>query len=831
MVKVLYRHIKIFLMAFAVAFVFSSAMVKPGFSQGARIDSPIYNIGRDSFVAGVTGQDVGKAVEAANSYLYNSSKTGCKAGSPTSCAPYCKYEQKEECTLCPLFAIVFNTVSTITATSIDTFSNSVALVVLVGFSIWLAIQILLFVSSMETRDLKDLVQSILSQGFLVVLVVFILKTGVSEFFNGFINPIYETGQSLAGAVFDDCTSGTPSLNCSAEDASILQRNAEDIREISHGLPQSMGNSIINTMTMMENRARKFKALGNSLMCQSWKEGFLFIPKFSYLLSGLGIFVFSMLIIIGVPFLMLDAVLQLGVAGALLPIAVGCFAFKSTRQYSKKVWETFLNSMFAFLFISIIVLILLGVLQEVVADSSKLLTRISFDALFVSGSFQESDFEEILQSFNWTALGFLKLAFVFLLAWSVMNTAKEFAGEFASSISETSIGSSIGTMAASTAKGMALKAAKPLASKAGEKAKEWTSRGIQSIPRGIRALRYAAKKSKLEDTKQSLQAAAQQAGASGGSYQTTSNDGITTTTVQNGVVTQVATSGTKTTTTTLKNGVTSSVQTENGRKTSETREKNGIITNITYGKDGARIEVERSENFTITRKYDKSGKLLRQNAKANTRAADRILYNAQGDFDKKELDNLLKGMSDEQKKATFAAVAEKINKNRINDNNRKGRIVSEEIVASNYDKGYVEIKKVTNKGEVIFEKLEISATFAKSSVSIIDSKGKVMQLSSDGIHNKIEKFRLETDTDVNSVKNSDDILTKREKDADGNYKKSKIAYGYTAWYSDALAHGMDYQDINQGMLSEQEAKDCYKYVYSPGNEFGKAEINWSFRQKK
>ena len=28
-------------------------------------------------------------------YLYNSSKTGCSAGSPTSCAPYCKYEQKE----------------------------------------------------------------------------------------------------------------------------------------------------------------------------------------------------------------------------------------------------------------------------------------------------------------------------------------------------------------------------------------------------------------------------------------------------------------------------------------------------------------------------------------------------------------------------------------------------------------------------------------------------------------------------------------------------------------------------------------------------------------
>ena len=210
----------------------------------------------------------------------------------------------------------------------------------------------------------------------------------------------------------------------------------------------------------------FKALGNSLMCQSWKEGFI-LPKFSYLFSGLGIFVFSMLIIIGVPFLMVDAIFQLGVAGALLPMAVGCFAFRVTRQYSKKVWETFLNSMFSFLFISIIVLIVLGVLQQIVTESNEIMAKsgVLFDRLFFSDATELVVYKEILEHFNWTGVGFIKLGLVFLLAWSVMNMAKELADDFASSISSTSIGSSIGAMAASTAKGMAVKAAKPVVEEA------------------------------------------------------------------------------------------------------------------------------------------------------------------------------------------------------------------------------------------------------------------------------------------------------------------------------------------------------------------------------
>ena len=102
------------------------------------------------------------------------------------CAPYNKYKPVENCFLCPIFSTMFNTVNEITAKAITSYSSSVAKVVVVAFGIWLALQILQFVASIETKDLKDLMQAIITQVFLVMLVVIILETGVSNFFNTFL---------------------------------------------------------------------------------------------------------------------------------------------------------------------------------------------------------------------------------------------------------------------------------------------------------------------------------------------------------------------------------------------------------------------------------------------------------------------------------------------------------------------------------------------------------------------------------------------------------------------------------------------------------------------
>ena len=744
--------------------------------------------------------------------------------SDNACAPYCKYESTDQCLLCPLFIVVFNTVSTITATAVSAFSSSVAKVVIVAFGVWLAIQILAFVASIETRDLKDLIQSIITQGFIVVLAFFILSTGVVKFFNTFVNPIYQTGLSLADTMFSSCENGS----CPQGDEAVVKVDTSGVKYESNGLPAEMGISIVNTMTMMENYVRKFKALGSSFMCQSWKEGFLFIPKFSYLLTGLALWAFSMLLIIGVPFLMVDAVLQLGVAGALLPFAVGCFAFKSTRQYCKKVWETFLNSMFAFLFITIVVLILLGTIKSAVTEGAGNITAagVNFDSMFLASSAGDTAFDAILKQFGWFTFPFLKLVFIFILAWSVMNMAKEFANEFASSMSSTSIGSSIGTMAASTAKGMALKASKPLATKAIKGVGYATKETFKGAARGIRRITRSKAEEFVNNARE--RAINNNASNSGRQGQVMSTADQTQAN-KNGQVTDVQSNKRKTVITNVEGNATSVVTMKKGRKVSEVKQENGVVTNIKHNKDGSRVEVERSQHFTITRRYDEKGNQVGETkVKANTLTADRLVTNPTGEFRKQELDNMTKGMTDKQKESTFSAVAQKINKNRINANNRKGRIISQEVIACDYEAGYVEIKKTTNKGEVIFEKIEVDSNnnIVKGSITTVSAKGKVTIFTSDGIHNKLEKFRIDREQ-VKNLNKFDDIASKREKDADGKVKKSKVAYGYTKWYRDALEHGLDPREIAQGMFSKEEAEACYAYHVGKGNEMGKAEMGWSF----
>lgn len=407
-----------------------------------------------------------------------------------NCSPYCYYEDLDRCTFCRLFETFFNTASSMAKKAMNTFAGSVVQVVIIAFAIWLAVLVLGFISSVETRDVKDLVSSILQQSFMVALVIILLQTGGASFFNLVLNPIYTTGMKIAQ------TALSPDLSKVKTDGKTLiatqgdrsdqiialmsknkssamsdeQKNSYkvicdkgNIYGLDKGaLPQEMGESILCTMTMIQNQASKIKALGSSAICYSWQKRVLIFPHLSYLLTGIGLWIGGMILIIAVPFLMIDAVLELAVAAALLPAAIGAYAFKITRRYSKPVWDTFLNSMFVFMFVSLIALMLTTAFEMVLIDT----TKGSLDELIFANT-DAMSFEKMLKDISWFSLAFLKICFALILTWTVMGEAKDFAGQFSGSISNTAIGSQIGTMAGSFTKSAVKKASSPLAEAAGD----------------------------------------------------------------------------------------------------------------------------------------------------------------------------------------------------------------------------------------------------------------------------------------------------------------------------------------------------------------------------
>ena len=678
------------------------------------------------------------------------------------CLPATKYKPRKEgvCLFCSVVATVFNTVSTIANNAIvgyaDSvakgnnaivgYADSVAKVVIIGFAVWLAIQIISFVSSIETRDIKDLLQSIFTQGFLVLISVMIIKTGIANFLNAFVVPIYSTGHQISQKIFEESNDKTRVNQIRGAARTFILDN----KKLPNGLPQDMGVTILQTMTQMEDGVRKFQALGSSLMCQSWKDGWWILPSIRLLLLGLSLWVSAMVLIIAIPFLLVDSVFQLGVATVLMPIAVGSFAFKSTRQYSKKVWETFLNSMFAFLFISIIVFILLVVLQQIAESglsfNSPAIKEVgaTFDDMFMQGKKGMVYFSALKDGFSWDSITFLELIFTFVLAWSVMNMGKDFAKEFADSISSTSIGSNIATMGASTIKSTSLGIITPLKDSAVRSFQNGVSRATRGIFHAGRQMKINRQVKKFDKNN----------------------------------ATEV-------------NGVKTYTDTKGRVHTLE----NGVITTVKKGKNGQETITIQSKDITVTRTKDKNGN-YKERIKLNNDKLNQIIR-PDGSVDTATFASMFQNISNKEHADILkAAMVKRIAEKRIpNGYNREQKLSKQtEIIKS--ENGEIILKDITKDGDVIFTKVRLddNGVLETSITEVSNRGGKVKTMTSDGYRNILTTGELNQD-----VKQSD-LTSINAVNSHMNDKKTHTSYGLSKFYREKVDKGwLRVTDVNGGML--------------------------------
>ncbi len=724
--------------------------------------------------------------------------SGYSSSSTKSCYPGDKVRQVKSCTLCPLFVLVFNTVSKVGALSANSFTDGIIKVVIIGFAIWLAIETMKFVGSWKTKDLKDYVQAIITKGFIVLVVLMILKAGVGSFYNVFVQPVYNTAQTMSQIMFN---SGTDKKEAS-NDASI-----SGLKEITNGLPSSMGASIVKTMTMMENRVRQLNALGVAMLCQSWEDRWFIFPKAKYFIFGGAVWILTIAIIIMVPFIMIDSVFQLGVATALMPFAVGAYAFDYTKKMlCKKVWDTFLNSAFSFLFTSVIIIILLGAILT--ATKSGIGGIANYDEMFKIGSSAGyNTFAQFKDSVSWGSGAFLNLVFIFLLAWTVADMGISFAKKFATSMSETKIGSELGSAAGSLAQTAARKTMNPIGNAMKTGAKATASR----IGRGVKHLggRLATKRAQRKFDRQAQKMNV--ANAEGPvSIKVSKNKTLTKDENGNIIKTmnkeKVHKNGTKTI-----------------KENKEIRTPNVVIRiQTTTTKKMVNGKWETVDTKTVERM-----KVLSEKAEG--------LMNANGTCNYKAMEKLLEGTSGETKNIIRANAIRQITEARFSKVafNPSSEKLSKPAETTIDAKGNIVTKYTTVSGEVIFTSTKMRPDgIIESTLSRVKKNGKVLTLQSDGIRQKMsvslldDKLKKERHNSLSDIKNIRDIkdyakgkLAKDEYDLSGinnisdisdNCKKEKytgadgeehyrvierVGYAYTDYYKEQLASG----DINESQV--------------------------------
>lgn len=347
------------------------------------------------------------------------------------CSPQQYAATMDFCLFCPLFKVVFNTSSAIAKLAFDKLAKPVMTLVLIGFAIWIAVKMLAFLSSVEKKEAPALIKEIMHMSFVVMVVVLLLEGTSSQVFSLLMEPVFNTGFKLAQLV---AGSGT------CKEYGVMTDG---------GLPASMGNSILCTVEAIQDKLIDTMALGTASMCVGFyiKASLFIFPSLPYVFSGLLIWGGAFVMMIIFPFLMLDSIFQLTVACALLPAAIGAYPFKYTKgKFVGKVWDTFINAMFNFIFLSIFIFILTTAIETTLTDSIAMSRE----------EMNQNYLKVIVTQLTWAGIALLKIVFVLLLGWALMDEVKVFASNFSAGIANGSIGSQIGGLAGQGTKALGIK---------------------------------------------------------------------------------------------------------------------------------------------------------------------------------------------------------------------------------------------------------------------------------------------------------------------------------------------------------------------------------------
>ena len=338
------------------------------------------------------------------------------------------YEQAG-CMFCKPFLVLFNAASRMAKISYDNLAGAVKTVVIVAFAIWLAFNILKFISSFEIKEPRMLINLLINQSFRVLLVVLLLSGPIESILSLTLDPVFLTGLKIA-QLGGGLVVGENPADCSLGDLAVIGADKG-------GLSPELGNGIICTIKSIQDQIMDLFAIARVSWCLAWEDTILFIiPHFGYILTAIIFFIAATLILFIYPFLLVDSILKMTVAISIFPAALGAFAFKSTSQYMQKVWNIFINAMFTFIFLTLIILIITTIAKQ---EMNQIIT--------------EDIKNGILAPIMWFTSGAAKIFFILFLGWAVLGEAKAFADKFAESVqfSGKGIGSSTGSMAGAATK--------------------------------------------------------------------------------------------------------------------------------------------------------------------------------------------------------------------------------------------------------------------------------------------------------------------------------------------------------------------------------------------
>ena len=447
-----------------------------------------------------------------------------------------------KCFFCPLFTVVYKVAGEMTAISFEALAAGFALVMAMGLAIWIAVQTLSHVSSLTKQDAPKFLMGLIKQSYKVMIAFVLLQLSSQIFIYGVV-PVLSTGLEFGDALLDE--------RYTAIKVSPGLSDMDKMEEVNPGILKRMSTltntdyynselylKLDNFVVSLQRNISFMQGVGGSLVCIGtnalmfkgddvrFRDGFVITIQ-GVLLAG-----FGFLLSIAFAFYLVDAVVQMGIAGALMPFLIACWPFKLTSKYANTGWSMLLNSAFVFAFTGLVLSVNLNLVdaalrftaveaqsqEETVEDGEG--QAVNVGGLYrIAQAINSQDEAELVRLTDMSTVGFLILLFCCIFGFKFLGRASELAGKFAGGALKP-IAPSIGTMAGSATKSFALKSTQATREAAWEKVKDG-GRFMASLPG--RAFRAAANGGKKGDKAGGTANGGAGAGGAGGSAESGGGD--------------------------------------------------------------------------------------------------------------------------------------------------------------------------------------------------------------------------------------------------------------------------------------------------------------------
>lgn len=357
-------------------------------------------------------------------------------GVTRGCVPLpAKLAESRSCIYCPLFKTIFNAAQSMSTKAYDKLAGPLANVMLIGFAIVIAFMVLKNVSSFTKQDAPKFVTELLVNMFKVLVAYYMLKNA-NIVYGYIVGPVlkagFEFGSSLLFAKNDSYLAA-----CDV---------SKTLQNVSNGvMPAYLYTNLDCFIRAVQAEVAVPQSVGSSLMCVARNAGKESIGPvrnvlwdFGMMFQGFAIWVMGWIISLAFAFYLIDATIQLGIIGALMPFLIACWPFKATRNYTSKGWGIFMNTFFVYVFMGLVVSINVELLGQGLTGSKG-----GFDAIMKA--LNGNNVQKLKELLDIGFAGFLVLVACCLFAFKLTGQASDLAGTMAGG-GGPKIGANIGGLA-------------------------------------------------------------------------------------------------------------------------------------------------------------------------------------------------------------------------------------------------------------------------------------------------------------------------------------------------------------------------------------------------